>query len=136
EVFDLKLMDGIHNGSGPSSLRGRLAASRGRPNSLLRPGRIQCVARYDSRRAHHVENPGCEAEEQKHDHPPRRNSEPAIKQPADGRTDHNRGHELGRESKTAGDRGGAGGRPLIRTASGRTVSMDAAEPFAEALKSR
>src|SRR2546427_9351889 len=79
-------------------------ARGGGPNSLLRTGRVQCVARYDSCRAHHVENPGSEAEEQKHDHAPRRSSEPAIKQPADGRTDHNPGDELGREPKTACDR--------------------------------
>src|SRR5712691_615021 len=60
----------------------RPGASLGeRPNSLLRTGRVQCVARYDPCRAHHVENPGSEAEEQKHYHSPRRNSEPAIKQP-------------------------------------------------------
>src|SRR5262249_31632821 len=35
EVFDLKLMDGIHDGSSPSSLRGRRAASCG-------GGRIHC----------------------------------------------------------------------------------------------
>src|SRR5262249_57952611 len=88
------------------------------------------------RRGHHVENSGCEAEEQKHDHPPRRDSEPAIEKPADGRTNHNPGHELGREPKTAGDRRRIGGRTLARVTFGRTGSMDAAEPFAETLKTR
>src|SRR5262249_42585752 len=108
----------------------------GRPSSLLRTGRVQCVARHYSRRAHHVENPGCEAEGQTYDDPPRRDSEPAIEKPADGRTDHNPGHELGREPKTAGDRRRIGGRTLTRATFGRTVSMDAAEPFAETLKPR
>src|SRR5262249_44862649 len=89
-----------------------------------------------SRRAHHVENPGREAEEQKYDHPPRRNSEPAIEKPADCRTDHNPGHELGREPKTPGDRRRIGGRRRSRAALGRTAGGGPAEPPPETLKPR
>jgi len=103
---------------------------------LLRTGRVQCIVRYYSRRAHHVENPGYEAEKQKHDHPPRRDSQPAINQPADGRTDHDRGHELGREPKTAGDRCRIGRRTVTGVAFGRTIGLDLAEPLAETLKPR
>src|SRR5262249_33262347 len=63
-------------------------------------------------------------------------SEPAIEKPADRRTNHNPGHELGREPKTAGDRRRIGGRPVTRAAFGRTGRMDAAGAPRPTLKPR
>ena len=112
------------------------AFRRGRSSSSLRTGRVQCLARSHTCRPHHVENTSGEAEQQKHDHPPRRDSQPTIDQPADRRTDQDPGDELGREPKTAGDRRWIGGRTLTRAAFGRTVGMNVAEPFAETLEPR
>src|SRR5262249_34048180 len=85
---------------------------------------------------HHVENPRGEAEQQKHDHSPRRDPKPAIEQPADGRTDDHAGNELGRKAKTSSHRRRIGGRTLALAAFGWTVGMDVAEPFAETLAPR
>src|SRR5450759_3625092 len=74
---------------------------------------VQKTFADDSGRAHHVKDPGGEAEQQKHNQPPRRNSQPAVEQPADQCAyDHAR-HQLGRKPQTAGERRSIGG--LTRT---------------------
>src|SRR5215831_12814746 len=122
---------GSMRGSGPSSIpRGQ------RGPFSFRTGRAQCVVRDHTRRPHHVENPRGEAEQQKHDHSPRRNPKPAVEQPADGRTDDHASNELGRKAEATSHRRHTSGRGLALAAFGCTVGMDVAEPFAETLESR
>ena len=78
-----------------------MGVSAGRGRSLLR---IQWAARGHARGAHHIENAGREAEQQKHDHSPGRNPEPAIQQPTKRRANHDGGDEFGREPKAPRDR--------------------------------
>ena len=86
----------------------------------------------NSRRAHHVEDAGGKAEQQKHDHPPRRDSEPAVERPADERADQDAGDQFGGEPEAAGERrriafvgpGPASTWPA-RPSAGRAVRRDA-----------
>src|SRR5262249_47041500 len=66
--------------------------------------RARPVGRNHARRPHHVENTRDEAEQQKYDHSPRRNSEPTVEQPTERRTDQSPGDELAGEPKAAGNR--------------------------------
>ena len=132
QVLDLKLVDRIHDGS---VLR-RALSQASAVSSSIRIGRVQRLGWNHARCPHHVENTRGEAEQQKHNHSPRRDSEPAIDQPADRRTDQDPGHELGREPKATRDRRRIGGRALTQATFGRTVGMDVAEPFAETLEPR
>src|SRR5215831_3562137 len=131
KVLDLELVDGIHE-----RIRPFVAAARPARSSSFRTGWPQCVFGNHTRCPHHVENPRGEAEQQKHDHSPRRNPQPAIEQPADGRTDEHAGNELGRKPKTTSHRRRIGGRTFALAAFGWTVGMDVAEPFAETLEPR
>src|SRR5712691_7402230 len=99
--------------------------------SLLRTRRIEPVVRNHARRPHHVENTRGEAEQQKYDHPPRRDSKPAVEHPADRGADQDARNELGRQPKSAGDRRRIGGCASSRLAVGRTVGLMLAEPFTE-----
>ena len=54
--------------------------------------------------AHHVDDAGGKAEQEKHDHPPRRDSEPLVERPADERTDQDTGDQFGGEAEAAGER--------------------------------
>ena len=83
-----------------------------------------------ARRAHHVEHAGGEAEQQKHDHPPRRESEPAIEQPADDRADQDAGDQFGREPEAAGDRRriGGGGRGPVSLSDARLAVWPSRSP--------
>ena len=58
----------------------------------------------NTRGAHHVEDAGGEAEQEKHDHPPRRDSEPLVERPADERADQDTGDQFGGEPEAAGER--------------------------------
>src|SRR5215468_1855583 len=93
-----------------------MVVSDGPERSLLA---IQWTGRGHARSAHHIENAGCKAEQQKHDHSPGRNSEPAIHNPTERRADQDAGDEFGREPKAPRDRRGIRGLTLIRTASER-----------------
>ena len=73
EILDLKLMDGIHNRTGPFADAHTLKV-RAFP-LLFRTGRIQRFGRNHPRRPHHVQDAGGKPQEQKHDQPPRRNSQ-------------------------------------------------------------
>ena len=61
-----------------------------------------CARRYvppsplarDPRRAHHIEHACGEPQQQEHDQPPRRDSKPAVEQPADDRADQHARHQL------------------------------------------
>src|SRR5262245_32796982 len=110
-----------------------MTAPRVRRCSLLR---VQRTAGNHARSPHHVENAGREAEEEKHDHSPGRDSEYPIEHPTERRTDHNAGDEFGREPKTSRDRGRIGGWTLLRTGFGRTIGVDVAKVFAQTLKPR
>ena len=95
QLDDLELVDRIgHDLNGPFScpLRGR----RRRPS---RPA-ITWSARQP-RRAHHIDDAGGEAEQQKDNEPPRRDTQPPIDEPAEAGSDQHRGHQLGREPKAA-----------------------------------
>src|SRR5215471_6196648 len=89
-----------------------------------------------SRRAHHVEHAGREAEQCEHEHSPRQNPEPAIDQPAETRTDQDACDELGREPETAGERRRIGGRSGRETCFGCPAGTDLVQPFAETLEPR
>src|SRR6266446_747376 len=91
--------------------------------SLLRTRRIEPVVRSHASRPHHVENSRGEAEQQKYDHPPRRDSKPAVEHPADASADQDARNELGRQPKPAGDRRRIGGRACSRLAVGGTVVL-------------
>jgi hypothetical protein len=98
--------------------------------------RIQWAIRNDPRSPHHVENAGGEAEEQKHDHSPGRDSQQTVEHPTERRANHNSGDEFGRKPKTSGHRGRIGGWRLLRTALGRMIGMDVAESLAQTLEPR
>ena len=95
---------------------------------------VQMSLADDSGRAHHVKDPGGEAEQQKHDEPPRRNSQPAVEQPADQRADDDTRDQLGRKPETARHRRSIG--VLTRTAVVFGWSVRSCEPVAETLEPR
>src|SRR5262249_8004692 len=113
------------------SLPGGMVVSDGPERSLLA---IQWTGRGHARSAHHIENAGCKAEQQKHDHSPGRNSEPAIHNPTERRADQDAGDEFGREPKAPRDRRGIRGSTLIRTALGTTIGVDVAQLLAQTLE--
>src|SRR5260370_6850429 len=112
-------------------MRGGMAISDGGWSSLLR---IEWAAGGAARSAHHIENAGREAEQQKHNHSPGRNSEPAIQHPTERRANHDAGDEFGREPKAARHRRWIGGSPFIRTALGTTIGVDVAQLLAQSLE--
>src|SRR5262249_56080044 len=85
---------------------------------------------------HPVEPPRREAEQQEDDHPPRRGPQPAIDQPAHGRTDQDAGDELGREPKAARDRRRIGGGTLTPATFGGAGGGGVAEPRTETREPR
>ena len=101
----------------------------------LRTRRLQCLGWNHARRPHHVENAGGKAEQQKHDHPPRRDSEPAIEQPS--RWPHPQGHRRPARStaeirgRSPTDRRWTRSLPLV----GGEVRTDVTQPFAETMES-
>src|SRR6266508_128045 len=110
--------------------------TRAQPSSSLRTGRVQCVGLDHARHPHHVENPRSEAEQQKHDHSPRRDSKQLVENPPDAGADQDPGDKLGRQPETTGDRRGVAGRSGTWTTIGRTAGTKMAEPFAETLGPR
>src|SRR5579864_9296984 len=63
--------------------------------AFLTVGRTAGFAvRRHSRRPYHIHHAGHKAEQQKHDQPPRRDSEQTVKRPADGGADQNPGNEV------------------------------------------
>src|ERR1700731_2954469 len=64
----------------------------------------------DASSPHHIDNARREAEQQEHNHPPRRDPEQPIKRPADPGADPDAGHELAGEPKSARISGCIGGR--------------------------
>ena len=86
----------------------------------------------NTRSAHHVDDAGGKAEQEKHDHPPRRDSEPLVERPADERADQDTGDQFGGEAEAAGESRrialrtgpsfGLPGRPFLV---GRAVRRDA-----------
>jgi hypothetical protein len=50
---------------------------------------------------HHIHHSGCKAKQQKHDQPPRRDSEQTVERPANEGADQDPGYEFAGEPKTA-----------------------------------
>src|SRR5436190_10843064 len=85
--------------------------------------------------AHHVDDAGSEAEQEKHDHAPRRDSEPLVERPADERADQHTGNQFGGEAEAAGE----SRRIALRTGPSfglRVQPLLLGEPFAETLEPR
>src|SRR5204863_1546667 len=123
DVVDFKLMNGIGH-------RRKLPA-------VLLPSLLWLLSRSagNTRSAHHVDDAGGKAEQEKHDHPPRRDSEPLVERPADERADQDTGDQFGGETETAGQRR----RIALRTGPRFDLwarSLLVGEPFAETLKPR
>src|SRR5437764_6016032 len=100
------------------------------PSSWIRARRTERVGPAHACRPHHVENPGGEAEQQKHDHSPWRDSKPLVEKPPNSGTDQDPGNQLGRQSKTTSHRRGIARRSRTRITVGRTARTEFAEPFA------
>ena len=86
--------------------------------------------------AHHVEDAGGEAEQEKHDHPPRRNAEPAIERPADERADQRRRRPVRWKAGSRGRLPTDRSSNRIRASTCRLVPGLLVEPFAETLEPR
>src|SRR3954471_9889239 len=87
------------------------------------------------RSAPHVDDAGGKAEQEKHDHSPRRDSEPLVERPADERADQDTGDQFGGEPEAAGE----GRRIALRTGPDfglRARPLLLGEPFAETLEPR
>ena len=89
----------------------------------------------NSRGAHHVDDTGGEAEQEKHDHPPRRDAKPTVERPTDERANRHRADQFAGEAEAAGERrriaprtGASFGFPVHPLVVG--------EPFAETLEPR
>src|SRR6185437_12147806 len=83
----------------------------------------------DPGRPHHVKYSGGKAEQQKHNQPPWRYSQPAVEQPADQCAHDHACHQLGRHPETAGIRRRFGGRTRIGDVFGWPARI--VEPLAE-----
>src|SRR6185295_676637 len=88
----------------------------------------------DARGAHHVDDAGGKAEQEKHDHPPWRDSEPTVERPADERADQDTGNKLGGEAEAAGKRRRIASRPSRFDFAVRLLMLG--EPIAETLEPR
>ena len=94
------------------------------------------VARWlgNTRGAHHVDDAGGKAEQEKYDHPPWRDSEPTVERPADERADQDTGHKFRGETEAAGERRRIASR--AGTCFGFRACPLVGKPFAETLEPR
>src|SRR5262249_48899792 len=93
-VDDLELMDRIfHDSNVPSVLH---------PNVNMPSGRIVVLTLGPNAcRPHHIQDAGRKAEQQKHDHSPRRDPKYAVERPADGGANQDPGHKFAGKPKPA-----------------------------------